>query len=321
MATIQTFFATIVILFLSTCSPDRVIVDKKSAVVAIASEKIENSTAKSGLGTGWLLRENYIVTNYHVAGKTLSLKVVVEDSSEEYPAELVYGDELSDIAVIRLKNWGKFKSENEFQYLTLADYNDVRQGQEVWAIGHPWGLTWSISRGIVSGIARRPGDNPTFLLQTDANIFQGNSGGPLLNSMGEVIAMNSIMVADKGGSYGMAIPSVIVNKVLRDLEKHGEVRWTMMGVIVAKNAVIKEIAPDKPADNAGLQVGDKVMSIEFENRTVQIKNTDHLVMEITTSDPDSPFALNVKRGEKIIKVDVRPTFMPSSAFLEKEAKK
>lgn len=313
MNALKTAFVMIGVLFLAACSDTAdLITSKKAAVVAIVAEKNNQSDGKVGIGTGWFLKENYIVTNYHVAGDSKQIKIAAEDGDLSYDAEYVYGDEFADIAVLRVKDWDKFKKAHKPIYLKFADRDSIRQAEEVYAIGHPWGLTWSISRGIISSELRRKDVTPNYFLQTDAHVFQGNSGGPLINTRGEVVGVNNQMVANTGGSFGLAIPSAVVQKVLSDLEAYKEVRWTSIGVLIDETSVVTAVAENKPAKIAGLKPGDKIVGYQYKNRSVSIRTSDHLVTEIGLSKINEPFHLYVIRDQQEIVVEVLPTFYNTS---------
>ncbi len=300
-------------------SEDYKIANKKNAVVAILMENKDKPT-EGGVGTGFVVKENYIITNFHVAGdKNLILKVAMENNDEMYEAELVLGDKDTDVAVIKLKDWEKFKKENpNLMYLDFA--NEVPKATDtVWAIGHPWGLFWSISKGIISVEERKsPSAFPMWWIQTDAHVFQGNSGGPLLNNDGKVIGMNSVMLAKEGGSYGFAIPTPLIKKIITDLEKYKEVRWANIGISISGPGVtIKEIVEDGAAKSSNLKVGDQIVEVEVNNAKESVNTAFDLISLFSTLDYQSKIQLTVKRGEELITLDISPKFKLSSAYSTK----
>lgn len=301
-------------LLIAGCSSAETISSKKSAVVAIGSAKTVDNEIKSGLGTGWLLNENYIVTNYHVIEDSEALMIAPENGKMEYEAELVYGDKISDIAVIRLKDWEKFKKENEISYLKIAGKDSINDADPVYSIGHPWGLSWTISKGIVSSEMRRVSSAPGYMIQTDAHIFNGNSGGPLLNESGEVIGVNNSMIANTGGSFGMAIPAPMVRKVLRDLEKYNEVRWCVIGVLLEDGLKIKEIVADSPAEKAGLLPGDIITEINVNGNILRDPTVNQAISEINLCDVSKPIEIIVERGDGIAKFKLDPDYKLSSSY-------
>lgn len=294
-----------------TKNEDYLIASKKTAVIAILSEN-KDKPSEGGVGTGFLVNDNYIITNFHVVGtETNTLKIAMEGNDEMYDAELVAGDKDSDVAVIKLKDWDKFKKENpQMTYLKFAD-SMPNATDTAWAIGHPWGLFWSISKGIISVDARKsPTPLPMWWIQTDAHVFQGNSGGPLLNTDGDVIGMNSVMIAKEGGSYGFAIPFPLIKKVISDLEKYKEVRWPSLGIAITTPGVtIKEMTEDSAAKSFGLKVGDQIISVKTaEIDEVPVTQAFDLISLLSTLDYETPVQLTIKRGEETIKLNIVPKF-------------
>jgi S1-C subfamily serine protease len=311
------FMLMFVTLTACTKNEDYLIASKKTAVIAILSEN-KDKPSEGGVGTGFIVKDNYIITNFHVVGTdTNTLKIAMEGNDELYDAELIVGDKDSDIAVIKLKDWDKFKKENpQMTYLKFAD-NMPNSTDTAWAIGHPWGLFWSISKGIISLDARKmPGPLPLWWIQTDAHVFQGNSGGPLLNNDGDVIGMNSVMIAKEGGSYGFAIPFPIIQKVINDLEKHKEVRWASLGISVETPGVtIKEIMDNSAAKEGGLKVGDKIVSIKTEDsQLTPINQMFDLIAFLSVLDYQTKVQIAVERDGNMITLDVTPKFKLNTEY-------
>lgn len=298
---------------------DQLIASKKTAVVAILAENKDNPN-ESGVGSGFFIADNYIVTNHHVVGDgNYNLKVGMENNDATYEAEIIFGDKDSDVAVIKLKDWEKFKKENpQLSYLKFATKMPTAT-DTAWAIGHPWGLFYSISKGIISLEARKsPNPIPTWWIQSDADIFQGNSGGPLLNEDGEVLGINSVMIAREGGSYGFAIPFPLVKKIISDLEKYKEVRWANLGISAETPGVtIKELVDNGAAKDAGFKVGDKLLSIRTEEtHTVTINQMFDLISFLSILDYQTKVQIVVKRGEEEITLGVTPKFKLNSEYAQ-----
>jgi len=318
MKSIISILLMVVTLTACTANADYTIAQKKSAIVAILSEsESETETNKNGVGTGFLIKENYIVTNFHVIGDaTQKLKVTTEKFEEMYEAELVYGDKDTDVAVIKLKDWDKFVKENpHMTYLEFAT-EMPKVTDTAWAIGHPWGLFYSISKGIISTPSRKSPDTfPMWWIQTDAHVFQGNSGGPLLNEEGKVVGMNSVMLSREGGSYGFAIPYILIQKVINDLEKYKEVRWANFGISIDDPGVtIKELS-EGAAKKGGIEVGDQIISIKTEQRHLEkIETIFDLITFLSTIDYQTKVRVIVKRGESLITLDIEPGFKLSSNY-------
>jgi len=182
-----------------------------------------------GLGSGFVLdAEGYIVTNHHVVDNASTITVRLSDD-RTYDAD-VGTDPLTDIAVL------KIEPEAELQAVTLGDSDVIRVGEDVVAIGNPFGLSSTVTTGIVSAKGRNISQGPyAEFIQTDAAINKGNSGGPLFNMEGEVIGVNSAIYSPSGGSVGLgfAVTSNIVDHITADLRDDGEIsrgwpRWALM---------------------------------------------------------------------------------------------
>lgn len=296
-------------------------------------KKVENGTVliinqidvtSGGTGTGFILGDNLIVTNNHVIeGNNNKLSVVGSDSSKIYDAELVYTDKIADIAVIKLKDWTTFAHDQKPVTLQLGDSNETHEGDKVIVIGHPWGLTWTVSEGIVSAKHRRKGPNPKYMDQVDANIFQGNSGGPVFNDRGEVICVSEMMLQGEGGSYGFCIPSNLVNKVVGDLEKFNEVRWRALNVTIGltddgAHVILKTIEPNGAAGSAGLKEGDRVTSVRTSHTGPEGKSVvrpDDLITELATlHGDDDTVRLTVNRNGEVLTFDVKTNYRLSKEY-------
>lgn len=280
------------------------ILSKKDAVVLIVNK------GKGGMGTGFFIGDNIIVTNYHVVDGNKDIEIKTEKGNKFYAAEIVKSDEFADIAIVKIKDWEDFIKNNT--YIPLEFNNSYRQLDDVYAIGHPWSLTWSISKGVISAEVRFA-PVPKFLLQTDAHVYQGNSGGPLLNQNGEVIGINSNMLANEGGSYGLAIPSILIQKVLNDLEKYNEVRWPVIGVTLDSNIVI-EVNPLSPAFHAGIKEKDVILAVQTKYNRYRVFNSEDLISRLAVTDYQDPITIVVKRNEKLISIVVEPSYKKSSDF-------
>lgn len=313
--------ASLIIVFtLVACSANTVnmIADAKKGIVSIVAEKNAEGIqpAGNGLGTGFIIAENTIVTNYHVAGNSKSLKIAFATADDFYDAEFVFGDEASDVAVIKLKDWDKFIKENpDYRVMKFANYVP-KDGSEVYVIGHPWGLLYSVSKGIVSlSMRKSPNTIPTWWIQTDAHVYNGNSGGPMLNEDGEVLGMNSVMVSNEGGSYGFALPATLIKKIINDLKTYNEVRWATIGITMKSPGVtVNGIDPTGPASKSTLQVNDKIVGLEVDDRKIDIHNSLDIISALSLIDYKSPIKLVVERDDSVIKVYVEPSFKLSNQF-------
>ena len=225
------------------------------------------------LGSGFIISEDgYIITNYHVIENAEVVNVVLFDNTE-VEADIIGGDEKTDIALI------KIEPPFELDKVTFGDSDAIRVGDWVLAIGNPFGLGGSVTAGIVSAksrdIAAGPYDN---FIQTDAAINQGSSGGPMFNTKGEVIGINSALFSTSGNNMGIgfAIPINIVEWIVKQLEQSGEVKRGWIGIRVQPNSknlarslnlkdsqgiIVSGISENGPAAKAGLQAGDVIISL------------------------------------------------------------
>lgn len=299
----------LVFVFVTACTPNQtaMIENAKKAVVIIASEKVTERGDMGGLGTGFFVKENYIFTARHVISDAKNIKIALEKSDNVFDAEVVYEDAFSDVAVLRVKNWEEFKSKNDIEYLPIVQHDDLRPYINVYSIGHPWGLFFSVSKGIVSSPIRKKDSSPMWYIQTDARVFEGNSGGPLITEYGKVIGINDMMVAKLGGSYGLAIPMSVALKVVNDLEKYKEVRWATLGISLNKN-VIQELDPEGAAKKAGLQVGDVIDELFTKDDAIIIDTAEQLISKMTTLDYSEKIRLGVKRDGNKIRFDITPSY-------------
>ncbi len=212
-----------------------------------------------------------VVTNNHVISEADTIEVILQNN-QHYPATVVGRDAATDIAVLRVHARGPLP------FVRFGDSGSARVGDLVLAIGNPFGLGGSLSVGVVSARNRNldAGRYDDFI-QTDAAINRGNSGGPLFNVSGDVIGMNTAILSPSGGSVGIgfATPTSIVQPVVAQILRYGEIRRGWLGVRLADvdsddgdqpGAVITRITPNGPAGAAGLRSGDVVL--RFGGRSV-----------------------------------------------------
>ena len=226
------------------------------------------------LGSGVIVdaKAGVVLTNHHVIDKADEIELTLQDG-RQVKAQLVGSDPETDVAVLRIP------SEN-LKALPLGDSNQLRVGDFVVAVGNPFGLAQTVTSGIVSALGRSGLGIEGYenFIQTDASINPGNSGGPLLNLRGELIGINTAILAPGGGNVGIgfAIPIAMVRPVMEQLLEHGEVRRGQFGVAVqdltpqlaqalgisrSEGAVVVQVDADSPAAEAGLKEGDLVTSI------------------------------------------------------------
>jgi S1-C subfamily serine protease len=225
---------------------------------------------QEGQGSGFIIdKEGHILTNYHVIAEARQLEVTLHNR-KKYRATVIGTDRSHDLAVIQIKG-------AEFTPMVLGDSKNLQVGQKVYAIGNPFGLSGTLTSGIVSSIrqVQEPeGMRIDEAIQTDAAINPGNSGGPLLNWRGEVIGINTMIASNSGQSAGIgfAIPINTAKAVLSDLVTLGRVRRPALGVVTIpispelaeqmglasdSGLLIERVVPGGAADSAGLRGGSE----------------------------------------------------------------
>lgn len=225
---------------------------------------------QEGQGSGFILdRSGHILTNNHVIDNANRGIQVMLSNKKTYSAQLVGADRVHDLALLKI-------NAPNLEPVVLANSSDLAVGQKVFAIGNPFGLAGTMTRGIISSIRSiRNGDNPPIedAIQTDAAINPGNSGGPLLNSQGEVIGINTMIAthgAEQSSGVGFAIPVNTAKAVLGDLTRYGRVKRPSLGVVSfpvapdlagqmglgdVSGLLIQEVVPGGAAARAGLRGG------------------------------------------------------------------
>jgi serine protease Do len=285
------------------------------------------SEGGTGLGTGFFIDDNLIVTNNHVIDNSNKLSVKGETTDKLYDAEVIAADPVSDIAIIKIKDWEDYKATNKWKKLHWGDSSRLSVGAKVWSIGHPWGLEWSVSEGILSSKSRRLDPNLTYFLQTDAHIFQGNSGGPLFDLSGSVVGVNSRMISKTGGSFGFTIPSDLAEREVFDLVKFKTVKWASMGVQIKlsddmKNVVIQSVIQNSAAEKAGLKANDVLLSIITPHTDGaagrHIYTTEDLLNEMALVEPGTIISIQYSRDKVENLVKVTPDTKLSSDFEKKQ---
>ncbi|MEF1310250.1 Do family serine endopeptidase [Vibrio mytili] len=267
-----------------------------------------------GLGSGVIIdaKKGLIVTNYHVIKGADDIRVRLYDG-REYDAELIGGDEMADVALIKLE-----KAKNLTQ-INIADSDKLRVGDFTVAIGNPFGLGQTVTSGIVSALGRSGLNVENFenFIQTDAAINSGNSGGALVNLNGELIGINTAILGPNGGNVGIgfAIPSNMMKNLTDQILEFGEVKRGMLGVQggevtseladalgyeSSKGAFIGQVVPDSAADKAGLKAGDIVVSVNGK----PISTFSELRAKVATLGAGKEITLGVVRDGKNKTFDV-----------------
>ncbi len=225
---------------------------------------------QSGLGTGFIIdKDGTIVTNNHVVEDADKITVVLEDE-REFDGKIIGRDPQTDLAVI------KIDAKENLPTVTLGRSADLKVGEWVVAIGNPFGLDHTVTAGIVSAKGRVIGAGPyDDFIQTDASINPGNSGGPLLNLNGEVVGVNTAIIAS-GQGIGFAIPIDMAETVIAQLKDNGQVARGWLGVTIqdvkgdlaqyygienGSGALVSDVVPGDPADKAGIQPKDIIVKV------------------------------------------------------------
>ena len=181
---------------------------------------------RAAAGSGVIISaDGYIVTNNHVVDGADELTVTLNENSKEYSARIIGADKTTDLALIKI-------DAKNLPAIVVANSDDVRIGEWVLAVGNPLGLNNTVTAGIVSAKARSMGQGVSSMIQTDAAINQGNSGGALVNTRGELIGINAMIYSQTGSNigYGFAIPTAIMNKAVEDFKKYGSYQRAMIGI-------------------------------------------------------------------------------------------
>jgi serine protease Do/serine protease DegQ len=214
----------------------------------------------------------YVLTNHHVIDKADQIRVMLSDG-RAFDAELIGADPESDVAVIRIP-------AERLTALPLADSDALRVGDFVVAIGNPFGLGQTVTSGIVSALGRTGLGIEGYedFIQTDASINPGNSGGALVNLRGELVGLNTAIIAPGGGNVGIgfAIPINMAHKIMEQLVAHGEIRRGQLGITAQdltpelaqafglkeqRGTVVADVTKGSPAEQAGVRVGDIILSV------------------------------------------------------------
>jgi S1-C subfamily serine protease len=263
-----------------------------------------------GAGSGFVIdARGYILTNFHVVQEAQSIEVVLGDQTR-YPAKFLGADQRNDVALIKIEPKGK-----PLMALPLGDSAKLQVGQKVLAIGNPFGFQSTLTTGVVSALGRNVQTSQTTLIdeaiQTDAAINRGNSGGPLLNSHGEVIGINSAIYTPSGttAGIGFAIPVNTAKRIAHDLMTEGRVRQAFLGaqtlevggwlaealdLPVKDGLLIEEVTRGGPAAAAGLHGGDREAMAGMR----RIATGGDLIVAIDGQKIANQFDLNVVLNRK-----------------------
>ena len=271
----------------------------------------------NGAGTGFIIdHEGYILTNNHVVKGADTIKVTLQNE-KEYEARLVGSDPKTDVALIKIvKKNGEHIS---FPFISMGNSEKVEVGEWVVAIGNPFGLSHTVTTGVVSAKGRNIGSGPyDEFIQTDASINPGNSGGPLLNMDGDVIGINTAIFSGSGGNVGIgfALPINMAKAILDDLKQKGKVTRGWLGVMIqritpelqesfklknASGALVSDLVPNGPADLGGMKRGDVITRFDG----VEIASMETLPKQVASIKPGKSVKVEVFREGKSRVLDIK----------------
>src|ERR1700730_448584 len=285
-----------------------------------------------GAGSGFIIDpKGFILTNYHVVAGAQSIEVILGDQSR-YPAKFVGADQRNDVALIKIEPKGK-----ELATLPLGDSSTLQVGQKVLAIGNPFGFQSTLTTGVVSAMGRTvQTSQSTFIdeaIQTDASINRGNSGGPLINTHGEVIGINSAIYTPSGttAGIGFAIPINTAKGIANDLITDGRVHRAFLGLEtlpvggylsqaldlpVQEGLLVETVTRGGPAAAAGIKGGDQVAQAGMRRITIggdvitsidgqPVANQFDVNKFLNRKRPGDNIAVTLYRGGKKIDVQVK----------------
>jgi Do/DeqQ family serine protease len=288
-------------------------------------ELFSREYTRTSLGSGVIVdgKNGHIVTNHHVVARAAEIKVITS-TQETLSARIVGSDPRSDLAVL------KVEASNVLPEVEMGDSDDLMIGETVIAIGNPFGLSQTVTTGVVSALDRtvRAEDRVySHFIQTDASINPGNSGGPLLNIEGEVIGINTA-IYQKAEGIGFAIPINKTKRIVRELLRAGEVRFPWLGmetqemtpelksyfkIPVGKGGIIvRDLFINGPSERAGILRGDIIFDVNGLNVT-SMTDYNNALSEFTSSDK---FIIKVFRKGKVRTFTIQAEVFPSELGLK-----
>ncbi len=273
---------------------------------------------QTSLGSGFIIDEaGYILTNNHVVAQADEVLVILQDK-RQYKAKIIGKDSKMDIALILIKDKGG-TVPSTLVPIKMGNSDTVRIAESVFAVGNPFGLQHTVTKGIISAKNRTIGLGPfDNFLQTDATINPGNSGGPLFNLNPEVIGMNTVIYSRTGqsGGIGFAIPINEAKMILPDLKRYGRVPRPWLGILAekvtpalqfqyglgaSKGVLVYNLVQDGPSDSAGLQQGDILLSID----QAAVEERYDVERLLAKHRPKETIALKILRKRKPLELKVK----------------
>jgi serine protease Do len=275
---------------------------------------------EAGTGSGVVVSpDGYILTNNHVVDGATDIRVTFSDR-REFKAKVIGSDPKTDVAVVKIE-------ANNLTPITVGDSSKMQIGDAVLAIGNPYGIGQTVTMGIVSATGRNTNmgiEEYEDFIQTDASINPGNSGGALVNDRGELIGINTAILAPGSGGnrgIGFAIPVNLARNVMDQITTHGEVTRSYLGVTIQEvtpalakamglngleGALINDVQADSPGQKAGLKSGDVIVEINGK----KILESNELRMNVSMMEPGQAARLKVFRDGKTIDVTATVSAMP-----------
>ena len=298
-------------------------------VVTVQIDKImdSNNAGGTGIGTGFFIsNEGYIVTNYHVIDDAADIWVMTSDRVA-HKAELIGEDRFADIAVLKIDPVG------EIEVATWGNSDTVDYGDPVIGLGSPNGLFWSFTKGVVSDPKRIAGNVLFPLIQSDASINHGNSGGPLYNEEGKVIGINESIISssESSGSIGISfsLPSNNIKHIVNKILKGEKIKHARIGIGIetfteetstmekAAGVNVTAIDPEGPSAKTDLKVGD-IITFVNDSQVFEYYQFQHIVMNM---EPGNVVHLKVKRGDQELEIPVTLTEATHPSLRKEKDKK
>jgi serine protease Do len=280
-------------------------------------ENHRGEQVNKSLGSGVVISsDGYIITNNHVVENASKIRVTFQ-GEKEYEAEIIGTDPRTDVALIKIEETG-------LPAIEIADSDQLRVGDQVMAIGNPFGVGQTVTLGIVSALGRTIGlIDYEDLIQTDASINPGNSGGALVNMRGQLVGMNAAILSRSGGSQGIgfAIPTAMAMRIVDALKADGKVQRAYLGVLPQavdqamanyygldspRGVLVAQVNEDTPAQKAGLKDGDIILSVNDQ----EMKNPSNLRNTISLSEVGQKVNLRIIRDGKEKNVEVKLEAFP-----------
>ena len=282
---------------------------------------------QQGVGSGVIVsKDGYILTNNHVVDNAEEVKVQIGDNGEAITAKVVGTDPKSDIAVLKID-----AKDKSYPALTVADSDKIEVGDVVLAVGNPFGIGQTVTMGIVSATGRATlGLEYEDFIQTDAAINMGNSGGALVDAEGRLVGINTAILSRTGGNQGIgfAVPVNLARYVMESIIENGHVIRGFMGVNIQNvdpslaekfevkehtGALVSNVTPDGPADQAGLKDGDVI--VEFDGKPVV--DSRHLKLQVAQTPPGKEVPVKLSRNGKEKELTVTLKEFPKDKELAK----